>query len=211
LGAAKTYIVDMGVSAPIFLKYNESRNDHVNNSLWGLTGLEFALSVRSPEKGISLNVFTGIDHDKVVYKISDGTRIYTNNLYLSFNPNMYIPSKWSNIKYIIGIGGFFAFATDAGMQSSLNNQAVNAYLDTAVRKFVDNKAPVVPYMSFGLHQEINNRLKINWTVTQTLINFYPINTYIDYDISGQHSRISMQYLPVYFGVRFVYLLKYHEY
>ena len=40
-----------------------------------------------------------------------------------------------------GIGAFFAFATDAGMQSSLDNQAVNAYLDTAVSKFTPLKIP----------------------------------------------------------------------
>ena len=207
---AQTYVVDMGISAPVCLKYNESRAAHVSNSLWGLKGLEFALSVKSPEKGISFNLFTGLSHDKVAYKIFDGTRIYTNNLSFSFNPNMYIPSKWSNIKYCLGIGAFLTMTTDAGMQSSLDNQAISAYLDTAVKQLVDKKAPIVPYISFGLHQEVNNRFSLNWTIIQTLLNYYPVATYIDYNINGKSDRIAMRYMPVYFGVRAVYLFKYHE-
>ena len=206
----QSHIVDMGVSMPICLKYNESKATHVRTSPFELTGLEFALSVKSSENSVGFNLFTGLNYDNVVYKITDGTHIHTNNLYFSFNPNMYIPSKWSNIKYFFGIGAFFTLTTDAGLQSNINNQVVNAYLDTAVKQLVNNKAPIIPYFSFGLNYDINSRLKMNWTVTQTLLNYYPVSTYINYDINGQSDQISMRYLPIYFGVRFVYFLKYYE-
>jgi hypothetical protein len=203
LGFAHQRRLDIGVSVPIYIKFNPLSGEDVYKRIFGAVGLDAVIKLDGIEESDMAFLFSaGLFSDRRKFHSDLETKLITSLYFLSINPSVTIASKWSNIRYQMGFGTLVHLDQNV---SIVGNDQIGGGIYTTPQE-VDsllNKSykPVIPFLSFSLLVDITKHCKLQCTLQPTLLNYYIKGTTVNFRRSNTSSDFVMDYQPIYFGVK----------
>lgn len=163
------------------------------------------------ETDMSFMINTGITDDIRKYSPSVNTKIRNSLYFFNINPTVVIPSKWQHIQFCVGIGTLVRLGQDVVFSWSASSTGRGTSIDSMNNLLNDNARSIIPYVSFGVADDITNHLKLEFTIQPTLLNFYEPGTDMNFYYATANSYgsklLQLNYQPVYVGFRLFYFFK----
>lgn len=200
--------VDVGLSMPLYIKFNPLSGEDVYKRIFGAVGLDAVIKLNGREETDMAFLFSaGLFGDRRKFHSDLETKLITSLYFLNINPSVTIASKWSNIRYQMGVGTLVHL--DQNVSIVTNDQIGGGIYTTPqeVDSLLDKShKPIIPFLSFSLLVDITKHCKLQCTLQPTLLNYYIKGTTVNFRRSTTSRDFVMDYQPVFFGVKLYYFM-----
>ncbi|MDR3678711.1 MAG: hypothetical protein P4L41_02020 [Flavipsychrobacter sp.] len=203
--------IDFALSVPLYIRQSENHVDPFR--YWfGATGVEGVLRVNgTDETAMPFFLNVGITNDIWKSSIATTAMVKTSLSFLNINPSIALPSRSPHIQFCLGVGTLIRLRQSIGFRWGSSASGSYTTVDS-LNKFTNaNSRSVLPYISFGMAEDIGKHLRIEFTFRPALLNLYEpgnsINLSNNPGTPGGGTVFALNYRPVYGGFRFFYFFK----